>query len=69
MALFTEDMSILEALETHPGTREIFERYGMTCCACMGATSESIADGAIMHGVDPAIVVDQLNALATGAAS
>jgi hybrid cluster-associated redox disulfide protein len=69
MALFTEHMSILEALEVHPGARDIFERYGMTCCACMGATSESIADGAIMHGIDPAQVVEQLNQLGAGAPS
>jgi hypothetical protein len=30
----------------------------------MGAVSESIEDGAIMHAVDPQMVVDELNHLA-----
>lgn len=60
---FRKEMSILEALGLHPGARQVFEEHGMTCCLCMGAMSESIEAGAIMHSVDPADVVDQLNRL------
>ena len=35
----------------------------MACCLCIGAKSESIEAGAIMHQVDPEIVVDELNRL------
>jgi hybrid cluster-associated redox disulfide protein len=61
---FRKEMSILEALELHPQARQVFELHGMTCCLCMGATSESIEAGAIMHAVDPDMVVDELNDLA-----
>ena len=64
MARFTKEMSILEALEADPGARTIFEQHGMTCCLCIGAQSESIEAGAIMHQVDPDLVVDELNRLA-----
>ena len=63
MARFTKEMSILEALEADAGARSIFEQHGMTCCLCIGAQSESIEAGAIMHQVDPDLVVQELNRL------
>jgi hypothetical protein len=35
----------------------------MSCCLCIGAQSESIEAGAILHQVDPDAVVAELNAL------
>jgi hybrid cluster-associated redox disulfide protein len=61
---FTKDMSIFQALETDPAVREVFERHGMACCLCIGAQSESIEAGAILHQVDPDVVVSELNGLA-----
>ncbi len=63
MPVFSKEMSILEALESHPRARDVFEAHGMTCCLCIGAMSESIEAGAIMHQVDPDVVVEELNAL------
>jgi len=63
MARFTKQMSILEALEADDGARRVFERHGMTCCLCIGAQSESVEAGAIMHQVDPDLVVQELNDL------
>jgi hybrid cluster-associated redox disulfide protein len=63
MAPFTKQMSILEALETHPAARQVFERYGMGCSLCIGAQLESIESGAIMHAVDADDVVAELNGL------
>ncbi len=63
---FTKDMSIFEALETDPGARDVFESHGMACCLCIGAQSETIEAGAILHQVDPDAVVSQLNRLSGG---
>jgi hybrid cluster-associated redox disulfide protein len=63
MALFNKEMLIIQALEKHPDASAVFEQHGMSCCICMGATIESIEAGAIMHAIDPQIVVDQLNQL------
>jgi hybrid cluster-associated redox disulfide protein len=60
---FNKHMSIFEALATHEAVREVFESHGMSCCLCIGAQSESIEAGAILHKVDPDVVVAQLNAL------
>jgi hybrid cluster-associated redox disulfide protein len=64
MAAFTKDMSIFEALAADPRARAVFESHGMACCLCIGAQSESIEAGAILHQVDPAVVVAELNGLA-----
>jgi hybrid cluster-associated redox disulfide protein len=60
---YTKEMSIFEALEADPEAREVFESHGMSCCLCIGAQSESIEAGAILHQVDPDAVVAELNAL------
>jgi len=41
----------------------VLEAHGMHCSLCLGASIESIAVGAVMHQVDPAQVVEELNAL------
>lgn len=63
MAIFTKDMSILEALQADPRARDIFTAYGMGCLGCMGVSLESIEEGARMHGIDPEAVVAELNRL------
>ena len=63
MARFHKDMSIFEALESDPGARGVFEGHGMACCLCIGAQSETIEAGAILHQVDPGVVVEELNRL------
>ena len=63
MTRFRKDMSIFEALEASPAAREVFESHGMACCLCIGAQSESIEAGAILHQVDPNMVVEELNRL------
>jgi hybrid cluster-associated redox disulfide protein len=63
MDRFTKQMSILEALESHPGARDVFARWGMGCSLCIGAQLESIESGAIMHAVDPDTIIAELNGL------
>ncbi len=54
----------MEALQADPRAREVFAAHGMGCVGCMGVSVESIEDGARMHGIDPEIVVAELNRLA-----
>jgi hybrid cluster-associated redox disulfide protein len=63
MPTFNKDMSIFEALASDPRARAVFEGHGMACCLCLGAQSESIEAGAILHQVDPEVVVGELNRL------
>jgi hybrid cluster-associated redox disulfide protein len=63
MAIFTKDMSMMEALQADPRAKDVFAAYGMGCIGCMGVSTESVEDGAKMHGIDPRKVVADLNKL------
>ena len=54
----------MEALQADPRAREVFAAHGMGCICCMGVSVESIEDGAKMHGIDPDVVLAELNQLA-----
>jgi hybrid cluster-associated redox disulfide protein len=56
-------MSLMEALQAEPRAREVFAAHGMGCVGCMGVSMESIEDGAKMHGIDPEVVLADLNKL------
>lgn len=58
----TGETTILEVLQREPRTREIFLKHGMGCITCMGAAMETIENGARMHGIDPQILLQDLNA-------
>ncbi|MBI4595371.1 MAG: DUF1858 domain-containing protein [Candidatus Tectomicrobia bacterium] len=60
---FTKDMSIEEALRSHPRAIEVFNNFEMDCSDCLGAAAESIESAAMMHGIDPDDIVKELNAL------
>jgi hybrid cluster-associated redox disulfide protein len=63
--IFTKDMSIMEVLQSDPRARDVFAALGMGCMGCIGVSMETIEDGAKMHGIDPTIVVAELNKLGT----
>lgn len=52
----TKDMSIVEVVQEHPETAEVFMGFGMGCLGCAAARFENIEQGATVHGID----VDQL---------
>jgi hybrid cluster-associated redox disulfide protein len=59
----TKDTIIEEVLKAHPDAMQVFMKYRLGCIACMGATQESVEQGARMHGVDPEPLVKELNEL------
>jgi hybrid cluster-associated redox disulfide protein len=59
----TKDTIIEEVLRAHPNAIQVLMKYNLGCVACMGATQESIEQGARMHGVDPEPIVKELNEL------
>ena len=64
MAIFTKDMSMMEALQADPRAKDVFAAYGMGCIGCMGVSMESVENGAKMHNIDPKAILDDLNKLA-----
>ncbi|MFQ5647079.1 MAG: DUF1858 domain-containing protein [bacterium] len=55
--------TIEEILKSCPQAIEIFRKYQMECYACMGAAAESLEKGALAHGIDADILVNELNRL------
>ena len=61
---FNKDMLIGDVLDAHPGAEKVIERhFGGGCFTCPGMRVESISFGAVMHSLDPEVIVEELNQL------
>jgi len=60
----TKDTVIGDVLKANPSAIKIIEKYfGTGCFTCPGMKMESISFGAMMHNMDPEVIVKELNAL------
>lgn len=59
----SKEMSIIDIVQQHPESLEIFAKYGMGCIGCAAAKFENLEAGAKVHGFDPDAMVDEINAL------
>lgn len=53
--------SIMEVVREHPEAAEAFFKHGMHCLGCAAAQFENIEQGCQAHGIDPKLVVDDIN--------
>ena len=63
MAKVTKEMSIIDIVQEHPESLEIFAKYGLGCIGCAAARFENLEAGAKVHGFDPQEMVDEINTL------
>ena len=56
----TKEMGLIDIVQNHPEALEVFAKYGLGCAA---ARFENLEAGAKVHGVDPDVMVDEINAL------
>ncbi len=63
MGKVTKEMGIIEVIQQYPQSIEIFAKYGLGCIGCAAARFENLEAGAKVHGVDPQVMVDEINAL------
>lgn len=63
MAKVTKDMSIIDIVQNHPETLEVFAKYGMGCIGCAAAKFENLEAGAKVHGFDADEMVAEINEL------
>ncbi len=52
MAEITKDMTIGEILRTKPEVAPVLLNAGMHCLGCPSAQGESLAEAAMVHGID-----------------
>ena len=57
----TEEMNIREVIEKYPEVVPVFSKYNMGCIGCIAASYETLKDIAVVHGIDVAAFIKDLN--------
>ena len=60
--MVTKEMTIGELLMQNPNVAPILMEVGMHCLGCPSAQAESLADAAMVHGLDADLLVEKINA-------
>ncbi len=64
-----KDMPIGDIVEKYPQTVEVFLRHGLMCFGCAVARFENLEQGAMAHGINVDLLLNDLNAAVPQAAS
>ena len=62
MATIRKEMPIGEVVRKYPQTIEVFLRHGLMCFGCAVARFENVEQGALAHGIDVELLMQDLNA-------
>ena len=62
MAKVSKDMTIGEILSINPDVAPILMEIGMHCLGCPSAQGESLAEAAMVHGLDADLLEEKINA-------
>ena len=62
MAQISKDMTIGELLNINPGVAPVLMEIGMHCLGCPSAQGETLAEAAMVHGIDADLLVEKINA-------
>ena len=62
MATITKKTTIGEVLAMDMGTAKFFLEMGMHCLGCPASQGESIEEACMVHGLEPEVLIDKLNA-------
>lgn len=58
----TKDMTFHQVLQMGPQAAAVLSHFNLGCVGCLGASTESLAQGARAHGLDVDDIVKALNA-------
>lgn len=61
MSEITKEMTIGEILRVKPAVAPVLMEMGMHCLGCPSAQAESIADAALVHGMDVEALLKKMN--------
>lgn len=59
----TKEMTFHQVLQMSPEVAKILGQYRLGCVGCMGAMNETLAQGAVAHGLDVNDILRDLNAI------
>ena len=57
----TKDMLITDILEKDPEIAGILMNLGMHCIGCPASQGETLEEAAMVHGIDPELLLARLN--------
>ena len=57
----TKTMTIGELLQVAPQTAPVLMEVGMHCLGCPASQGESLEEAAMVHGIEPQSLVDEIN--------
>ena len=60
--MVTKEMTIGQLLMENPSVAPVLMEVGMHCLGCPSAQAESLADAAMVHGLDADLLVEKINA-------
>ena len=63
MATITRDMTFNEVMGKSTEVVKVLASFNLGCIGCMGAQNETLAQGAIAHGLDVEELLTALNAI------
>ena len=58
----SKDMTIGEVLNKSPEVAPILMEIGMHCLGCPSAQMETLAEAAMVHGIEPDLLLTKINA-------
>ena len=61
MARVTKDTMIGELLQIDPNIAPVLLNIGMHCLGCPSSQMETMAEAAMVHGIDPDDLVEDIN--------
>lgn len=61
-AKYTKDTTIGQLVAEAPEVAPILFEVGMHCLGCPSAQMETLAEAAMVHGLDPELLVEKINA-------
>jgi hybrid cluster-associated redox disulfide protein len=59
--MINKDMTIGEVIRKKEGAAEILMSFGMGCVGCPSAQAETLAEAALVHGLDIEKLLNALN--------
>ena len=62
MTRITKDTTIGEALQIDAGIIPILMGIGMHCVGCPSSAGETLEEAAMVHGIDPVLLEEKINA-------
>ncbi|WP_321391341.1 DUF1858 domain-containing protein [uncultured Desulfuromusa sp.] len=59
----TKDMTFNQVLQMSPAVSKVLDKFNLDCGECLGASTESLAQGAKAHGLDIEEILLELNSI------